>query len=93
MAEYLSFVSKMLIAFGLVFELPLVLTFMARLGIVSVDFLKTNRKYAILVIFIIAAILTPPDVISQVMMAVPLMFLYEIGIVGARMFGKKQDPV
>ncbi|MBA4367059.1 MAG: twin-arginine translocase subunit TatC [Desulfobacterium sp.] len=90
MEEYLSFVSKMLIAFGLVFELPLVLTFMARLGIVSVDFLKTNRKYAILVIFIVAAILTPPDVISQVMMAVPLMFLYEIGIIGARMFGKKQ---
>jgi len=90
MGEYLSFVSKMLIAFGLVFELPLVLTFMAKLGIVSVEFLKTNRKYAILVIFIVAAILTPPDVISQVMMALPLMFLYEIGIFGARMFGKKQ---
>jgi sec-independent protein translocase protein TatC len=91
MREYLSFVSNMLLAFGLVFELPLVLTFMARLGIVSVDFLKTNRKYAILVIFIVAAILTPPDVVSQVMMALPLMFLYEIGIFGARMFGKKQD--
>jgi sec-independent protein translocase protein TatC len=78
------------LAFGLVFELPLVLTFMARLGIVSVDFLKKNRKYAILLIFTAAAILTPPDVITQIMMALPLMVLYEISIIGARMFGKRK---
>ncbi len=88
MKEYLSLASKMLLAFGLAFELPLVLTFLARLGIVTVDFLKRQRKYAILLIFIFAAILTPPDVVSQVLMAAPMMVLYEISILGARIFGR-----
>ncbi|MFO7560832.1 MAG: twin-arginine translocase subunit TatC [Desulfobacterales bacterium] len=91
MREYLSFAAKMLLAFGLVFELPLVITFMARLGIVTVDTLKKNRKYAVLLFFAGSAILTPPDVVTQVMMAVPLMFLYEISIFGARIFGKKKS--
>ncbi|MDP2861848.1 MAG: twin-arginine translocase subunit TatC [Desulfobacterales bacterium] len=92
MNEYLSFVSVTMLAFGLVFELPLVIVFLARLGIVTVDFLRKNRKYAILLIFLIAAILTPgPDVVSQVLMAFPLMFLYEISIVGAIFFGKKKE--
>jgi sec-independent protein translocase protein TatC len=89
MKEYLAFSSKLLLAFGLVFELPLVLTFMARLGLVTVPFLKKNRKYAILVFFAGAAIITPPDVVTQIMMAMPLMLLYEISIIGARIFGKK----
>ena len=89
MKEYLGFSAKLLLAFGLVFELPLVLTFLARLGVVSVDFLKKKRKYAILLFFVGAAILTPPDVITQVMMALPLIVLYEISIVGAKIFGKK----
>jgi sec-independent protein translocase protein TatC len=91
MKEYLGFASKLLLAFGLVFELPLVITFLARLGIVSVDFLKKNRKYAILVFFIVGAILTPPDVVTQFMMALPMIALYEISIIGARIFGKKRD--
>lgn len=90
MKEYLSFSAKLLLAFGLVFELPLVLTFLARLGLVSVDFLKKNRKYALLLFFAGAAILTPPDVVTQIMMAFPLMILYEISIIGARIFGKKK---
>ena len=90
MKEYFGFSAKLLLAFGLVFELPLVLTFLARLGVVSVEFLKKNRKYAILLIFTGAAILTPPDVITQILMAVPLMALYEISIIGARVFGKKK---
>ena len=89
MKEYLGFASKMLLAFGLVFELPLVLTFMARMGLVTVDFLKKNRKYALLIFFVGAALITPPDVVTQIMMAVPLMLLYEISIIGARIFGKK----
>ncbi len=89
MREYLGFASKLLLAFGLVFELPLIITFLARLGIVSVSFLKKNRKYALLLFFVGAAILTPPDVVTQIMMALPLMVLYEISIVGARIFGKK----
>ncbi|MBW2490702.1 MAG: twin-arginine translocase subunit TatC [Deltaproteobacteria bacterium] len=90
MKEYFGFSAKLLLAFGLVFELPLVLTFMAKLGIVSVDFLKKNRKYALLLFFAGAAILTPPDVITQVLMAMPLMVLYEISIIGAKIFGKKK---
>ena len=90
MREYLSFSSKLLLAFGLAFELPLVITFLAKLGLVSVDFLKKNRKYAILLFFVGAAILTPPDVVTQVMLALPLMALYELSILGARLFGRKQ---
>jgi sec-independent protein translocase protein TatC len=89
MREYLGFASKLLLVFGLVFELPLIITFLARLGIVSVSFLKKNRKYALLLFFVGAAILTPPDVVTQIMMALPLMVLYEISIIGARIFGKK----
>ena len=90
MKEYLGFSSKLLLAFGLVFELPLVLTFLARLGIVSVDFLKKNRKYALLLFFAGAAIITPPDVVTQILMALPLMLLYEISIIGAKIFGGKK---
>jgi sec-independent protein translocase protein TatC len=89
MREYLSFSSKLLLAFGLSFELPLVLTFLAKLGLISVDFLKKNRKYALLLFFVGAAILTPPDVVTQIMLALPLMTLYELSILGARIFGKK----
>jgi sec-independent protein translocase protein TatC len=93
MKEYLSFSSKMLLAFGLAFELPLVLTGMARFGLVDVAFLKKNRKYALLLFFIGAAILTPPDVVSQIMLAIPLMALYELSIVGARIFGRDKMSV
>ena len=88
MKEYFSFASKLLIAFGVVFEMPLIITLFSRLGLISVEFLKKNRKYAILLFFVGAAILTPPDVITQIMMAVPLMFLYEISIIGARVFAR-----
>jgi sec-independent protein translocase protein TatC len=91
MSEYLSFSSKLLIAFGLVFELPLVLTSLARLGVVTVPFLKKNRKYALLIFFAGAAILTPPDVVTQIMMAFPLMLLYEVSIIGAKIFGRKKS--
>ncbi len=91
MKEYLGFASKMLLAFGFVFELPLVLTFMARMGLVTVPFLKQNRKYVLLLFFVGAALITPPDVITQVMMALPLMILYEISIIGAKFFGKKKS--
>jgi sec-independent protein translocase protein TatC len=90
MKEYLSFAAKMLLAFGLIFELPIVITFMTRMGLVTIPFLTKNRKYAALLFFVLAAIITPPDVITQIMMSVPLMVLYEISIIGARIFGKKQ---
>lgn len=91
MREYLSFASKLLLAFGLVFEMPMVITLLARLGIVSVALLRKFRRYAILLFFIVAAILTPPDVISQILMALPMMLLYEISILGAHLVGRKRS--
>jgi sec-independent protein translocase protein TatC len=90
MKEYLGFASKLLLAFGLVFELPLVITFLARLGIVSVAALKKFRKYTILAFFVAAAILTPPDLVTQIFMALPMILLYELSIISARIFGSKK---
>jgi sec-independent protein translocase protein TatC len=90
MKEYLSFSIKFLLAFGLVFEFPVVLVLLARIGIVDAKTLARNRKYAILLIFIFAAVMTPPDLISQVLMALPLMGLYELSILLSKLFGKKK---
>jgi sec-independent protein translocase protein TatC len=87
MGMYLSLSCKLLLAFGVVFELPIVIFFLARLGIVDHHWLARNRKYAVLVAFIVGAILTPPDVISQLALAGPFLLLYEIGILVARLFG------
>jgi len=87
--QYFSLAVKLLFAFGFVFELPVAAFFLSRMGVVTADFLKEKRRYAILLIFIIAAFLTPPDVISQFMMALPLMALYEISILLAKVAGKK----
>ncbi len=90
--QYFSFSIKLLFAFGLIFELPVIIFFLAKMGLVTSDLLKQKRKYAILLTFTIAAILTPPDVITQLMMAGPLILLYEIGIIVARLArGKKQQ--
>ncbi|WP_291327336.1 twin-arginine translocase subunit TatC [Desulfovibrio sp. UCD-KL4C] len=87
--EYLSFSLKLLFAFGVIFELPLFIFFLSRLGLVTHTWLREKRKYAILVAFICSAILTPPDVITQTLMAIPLVLLYEIGIWTSYFFGKK----
>ena len=88
--RYVDFVLKFTLAFGLVFELPLGITLAARLGLVTPQWLSRNRKYAILINFIVAAILTPtPDAFNQVLMAGPLCLLYEAGILAARLFGRK----
>ncbi|WP_321403279.1 twin-arginine translocase subunit TatC [Maridesulfovibrio sp.] len=87
--EYLGFSLKLLFAFGLIFELPLFIFFLARLGVVTAEGLRSKRKYAILVCFICSAILTPPDVMTQTLMAGPLIILYEIGIWVAHFFGKR----
>jgi sec-independent protein translocase protein TatC len=89
--RYIDFVLKFTIAFGLIFELPLALTVASRMGLVTPEFLARNRKYAILVNFLIAAILTPtPDAFNQLLMAGPLILLYEAGIVAARVFGRRR---
>ncbi len=87
---YVDFVLKFTLAFGVVFELPVVITLASRMGFVTPRMLSKNRKYAILINFIIAAVLTPtPDIFNQVLMAGPLCLLYELGIISARIFGKR----
>ncbi len=85
---YLGFVLSMFIAFGAAFEVPVVVVVLARMGIVSIEKLKAFRAYFIVVAFIIAAIVTPPDVISQLALAIPMCILYEIGIWAAQVFIK-----
>jgi sec-independent protein translocase protein TatC len=88
--EYLSLSLKFLLGFGISFELPVFIFFMTKLGIVNARLLSKNRRYAILLIFITAAILTPsPDAVSQILMALPLLFLYEISIIVSRFAQKK----
>ena len=93
MKEYLSFSIKFLLAFGIVFEFPVVLVSLAKIGVIDAKMLGRQRKYAILLIFIFAAVMTPPDLISQVLMALPLMALYELSILLSKLFGKKEKEV
>jgi sec-independent protein translocase protein TatC len=85
---YLSFVLSMFIAFGAAFEVPVVVMVLARMGIVSIQKLKDFRAYFIVLAFIIAAVLTPPDVVSQLALAIPMCLLYEVGIWAAKVFVK-----
>ena len=89
--QYFSFSMKLLFAFGVVFELPVIIFFLSKMGVVTPQFLRQKRKYAILLTFALAAILTPPDVITQCMMAGPLIVLYEIGILVSRIAQKKKE--
>lgn len=89
--EYFSLSLRLLIAFGVIFELPILMVFLAKIGIVDVAFLNKNRKYAILINFIIAAVLTPtPDVVNQMLMGVPLLVLYEVSVIAVWLFGRKK---
>jgi len=81
---YLVFIARLILVFGIIFELPLIILFLTQIGVMKPEILTKNRKYGILIIFIIAAVLTPPDVITQILMAIPLLFLYEISIVVCR---------
>jgi len=91
-SEYLSLVMHMILAFGVAFQMPVAITLMARVGIVSVEQLRRGRRYAIVGMFVAAAILTPPDIISQVGLAVPLLALYELSILAAVWMTPKPKP-
>ncbi len=85
---YLSFVLTMFLAFGLAFEVPVAVVVLARMGVVSVDKLKSFRGYFVVLAFVIAAVVTPPDVVSQLALAIPMCLLYELGIWAAQIFIK-----
>ena len=89
--SYVSFVIQMILAFGFVFLLPVVVWLLSKLGIINYKMLEKNRKFAILVIFIVAALLTPPDAFSQIMMALPLLALYELSIWVSKIAGRGRE--
>ena len=87
--EYLSLIMKMIFAFGLSFQLPVILNLLAKIGVVDSKFLKDRRKYVIIIIFSFAALLTPPDPITQIGLAIPLLILYELSIFSVNIIEKK----
>ena len=91
--EYLSLIMRLIFAFGISFQLPILLNLLARIGVVNSNYLKTRRRYIIVIIFAIAAILTPPDPITQVGLAIPLLILYELSIFTVRFTEKKENEI
>lgn len=91
--NYLDFVLTLFIAFGLAFEVPIVVVMAVRFGWVSLHALREARGYVIVGAFIIGAIFTPPDIVSQFMLAIPMWLLYELGIVVASFFGQKNTKI
>ena len=90
-SEYLGLIMTLILAFGFCFQLPVVLTLMARVGLATSEGLKAKRKYAVVGVFAVAAFLTPPDIISQVGLAIPTLLLYEVAIYSVRMVERKHD--
>ena len=87
--EYLSLIMRLIFAFGISFQLPILLNLLARIGVVNSNYLKNRRRYVIVIIFTLAAILTPPDPITQIGLAIPLLLLYELSIITVKFTEKK----
>ena len=88
--EYLSLIMRLIFAFGISFQLPVLLSLLARVGFIDSEYLKKRRKYVIIIIFAVAAILTPPDPITQIGLGIPLLILYELSILSVKIIEKKK---
>ena len=89
--EYLSLIMRLIFAFGLSFQLPVILSLLARIGFLDSEYLKKRRKYVVIIIFAAAALLTPPDPITQIGLAIPLLILYELSILSVKIIEKKKN--
>jgi len=89
--EYLSLIMRLIFAFGISFQLPVLLSLLARVGFIDSEYLKKRRKYVIVIIFAVAAILTPPDPITQIGLGIPLLILYELSILSVKLIEKKKN--
>lgn len=90
LSSYISLVRASVIATGLIFELPILIYFLTKVGVVTPQFLKTYRKYALVIVLIISAVITPPDIVSQIIVAVPVLILYEVSIIISKIIYKKE---
>ena len=88
--EYLSLIMRLIFAFGVSFQLPILLNLLAKIGVVNSKYLKSTRRYVVVIIFSVAAILTPPDPITQIGLAIPLLLLYELSIITVKFTEKKK---
>ena len=91
--EYLSLIMRLIFAFGISFQLPILLNLLAKIGVVNSKYLKKTRRYVIVIIFTVAAILTPPDPITQIGLAIPLLLLYELSILTVKFTEKKDKEI
>ena len=87
----MSHIMSLIFAFGISFQLPVLLSLLARVGFIDSEYLKERRKYVIVIIFIVAAILTPPDPITQIGLGIPLLILYELSILSVKFIEKKKE--
>lgn len=91
LSSYISLVRASVLASGLIFELPIVIYFLTKVGVVTPQFLKKYRKYALVIVLVLSAVITPPDIVSQIIVAIPVLILYEVSIIISRIMYKKEE--